>query len=104
MFVVETFIVVNKRVMRSSEDQPKVNSSSDVHRWHALWHALSDIAGKAGPKNRGAGYKNESDRRMRLTGLRTASVEISTWKCSYAPCLLARARSSGSVPRAAVIR
>ena len=53
MFVVKTFIVVNKRVMRSSEDQPKVNSSSDVHRWHALWHALSDITGKTGPISRG---------------------------------------------------
>ncbi len=53
MFVLKTFIVVNKRVMRSSEDQPKVNSSSDVHRWHALWHALSDITGKTGPISRG---------------------------------------------------
>ncbi len=35
--------------MRSSEDQPKVNSSSDVHVWHALWHALGDITGKIGP-------------------------------------------------------
>ena len=63
--MLEAFFVVNKRLMRSSVDQPKVNSNSDVHVWHALWHALGDIAGKTGPvlhreylvsQGRGQGY------------------------------------------------
>jgi hypothetical protein len=36
--------------MRSSVDQPKLNRRPNEHVWHALWHALGDIAGKTGPK------------------------------------------------------
>ena len=54
MLLEEPFMTVNKGLMRSSEDQPKVNSSSDVHVWHTLWHALGDITGKAGPISREA--------------------------------------------------
>ncbi len=49
MFAVKTFMTVNKRLTISSEDQAKTKRRPDVHRWHALWHALGDIAGKTGP-------------------------------------------------------
>ena len=42
-------MTVNKRLMKSSEDQTKIESRSDVHVWYALWHTLGDAAGKIGP-------------------------------------------------------